>query len=174
MPWIKSEPEELEAKVQRLRRFRGEFDLGQDYIYGIFTPDELQVVGGTGLHTRIGDGAREIGYWIRAEQVGHGYASEATSALTRIAFEVDGVDRVEIHCDPANSRSARIPDKLGYVLEATLRKRRVGVNGELRDSMIWSLCRDEYPDSAATQLDIKAFDVLGRELPMAPVIEAKS
>ena len=119
-----SEPEELEAKVQRLRRFRGEFDLGQDYIYGIFTLDERQVVGGTGLHTRIGDGARQIGYWIRAEQVGHGYASEATSALTRIAFEVDGVDRIEIHCDPANSRSARIPEN-----SATRSRRLFGSDG---------------------------------------------
>ena len=30
MPWAASEPQEVEAKVERLRRVRGEFDLGQN------------------------------------------------------------------------------------------------------------------------------------------------
>lgn len=169
MPWIKSEPEELETKVQRLRRFRGEFDLGHDYVYGIFTPDEQQVLGSAGLHTRIGDGVREIGYWIRTEQAGRGYATEVAAALTRVAFEVDDVQRVEIHCDPKNSRSVRVPDKLGYACEAILRERTVGVDGEQRNSMIWTLLPKEYVTSAARQIHIEAFDVLGRALPFSPV-----
>lgn len=166
MPWIKSEPEDLQAKVQRLRRFRGEFDLGRDYVYGIFTPDEQQVLGGTGLHTRMGDGVREIGYWIRAGHAGRGYATEVAAALTRVAFEVDDVRRVEIHCDPKNSRSARVPDKLGYMCEAILRKRAQGVDGALRNSMIWTLLHEEYDASAARQIHVEAFDIVGRALPL--------
>lgn len=174
MPWIKFEPEELETKVQRLRRFRGEFDLGHDYVYGIFTPDERQVLGGTGLHTRIGDGVREIGYWIRAEHAGRGYATEVAAALTRVAFEVDDVRRIEIHCDPENSRSARVPDKLGYLCEAILRKRTAGVDGELRNSMIWTLLQEEYVAAAARQIQVAAFDVLGRALPFWPATASKA
>ena len=40
MPWAEQEPTEVEAKVELLRSFRGRFDLGQDFTYGIFDPDE--------------------------------------------------------------------------------------------------------------------------------------
>jgi RimJ/RimL family protein N-acetyltransferase len=60
MPWIDSEPEDLQTKIERLRRFRGLFDLGQDFIYAIFNADETQVLGGTGLHTRIGAGGDSL------------------------------------------------------------------------------------------------------------------
>ena len=64
MPWAAAEPEPLDAKVERLRQFRARFDLGQDFIYGIFNPQENRLIGGTGLHTCIGSDALEIGYWI--------------------------------------------------------------------------------------------------------------
>src|SRR5574338_986969 len=67
MPWVYAEPEPLQAKVQRLKRFRGQFDLGQDFIYGIFNPENTRLLGGTGLHTRLGDSALEIGYWIHKD-----------------------------------------------------------------------------------------------------------
>ena len=45
---------------------------------------------------------------------GQGLASEAAAALTRVAFERCGVDRVEIRIDPANERSQRVPERLGF------------------------------------------------------------
>ena len=48
-------------KDERLRGFRARFDLGQDFIYGVFNAEENRLLGGTGLHTRAGQGAREIG-----------------------------------------------------------------------------------------------------------------
>ena len=44
----------------------GPFDLGTDFVMGIFDRDESGVLGGTGLHKRRGAHALEIGYWIRA------------------------------------------------------------------------------------------------------------
>ena len=82
MPWANDEPEALQKKVDRLRSFRGKFDLGQDFIYGIFNQEESRVLGGTGLHTRVGAGAREIGYWIHQEFINQGLATEVSAALT--------------------------------------------------------------------------------------------
>ena len=164
MPWARDEPADLDATVLRLRRFRGEFDLGVDFLYGIFDREEREVLGGTGLHTRAGEGAREIGYWIHAAQVRRGYATEAAAALTRVAFEIDGVRRVEIRCDPKNVVSAGVPRKLGFTLEAVLPGDTVDVDGRPRDTMVWSLLRDAHPTSFASSVEIEAFDVLGRRL----------
>ena len=37
MPWAMDEPKPLDEKVELLRRFRGQFDLGEDFVYGVFT-----------------------------------------------------------------------------------------------------------------------------------------
>jgi len=161
MPWAMQEPTDLESKIALLRRFRGSFDLDKDYLYGIFNREESQVLGGTGLHTRAGPDALEIGYWIHAKYINQGLATETAGALTRVAFEVHKVKRVEITCDPNNVRSAAVPRKLGFVHEATLRKRILTPEGKPRDTMVWTMLAEEYPDSAAHKIDVEAFDVTG-------------
>jgi hypothetical protein len=37
MPWAAAEPKPLEEKAELLRVFRGRFDLGEDFVYGIFS-----------------------------------------------------------------------------------------------------------------------------------------
>jgi RimJ/RimL family protein N-acetyltransferase len=162
MPWAANEPTDIETKIALIRRFRGQFDLGQDFVYGIFDRAETQALGGTGLHTRLGSDAREIGYWVRADRINQGIAAEATAALTRVAFEIDKLDRVEIHCDAENVRSAAVPRKLGFTHEATLRRRRVA--GKVRDTLVWTLLAEEYGASAAARVPIEAFDAVGRRI----------
>ena len=164
MPWASIEPQPLQSKIDLLRRFRAEFDAGRDYVYGIFSRDETLVLGGTGLHTRAGERAREIGYWIHADYINQGFATEVAAALTKVAFEVDRVQRIEIHCDPANVRSAAVPRKLGYRLEGTLRRRARMADGSPRDTMIWTLFDDEYPATPAATAEIEALDAIGRRL----------
>jgi RimJ/RimL family protein N-acetyltransferase len=164
MPWSQDHPQEVEDLLELLRGWRARFDLDEDYVYGIFDPGESQVLGGTGLHTRAGAHALEIGYWIHADYINRGLATEAAAALTRVAFEVNQVQRVEIHHDPGNLASAAVPRKLGFVHEATLRQRTRGPDGEPRDAAIWTLLASEYPASPAAQAGIAAFDALGRRL----------
>jgi len=162
LPWAADEPQPLEAKVALLRGFRGMFDTGDDFIHGIFDREEQRVIGGTGLHTRHEATAREIGYWVSADATGHGYCTEAVSALVRVGFEVDQLDRIEIHCDPENLASAAIPRKLGFIHEATLRRRVNTAAGELRDVMVWSLFAAEYAASPAAALEVEMYGADGR------------
>jgi RimJ/RimL family protein N-acetyltransferase len=163
MPWAREETN-LQMHIDRLRQFRGAFDLGRDFVYGILSRDESQVLGSSGLHTRADELARMIGYWIHVDHTRQGYATETSAALTKVAFLIDGLDRVEIHCDPHNAASAAIPRKLGYVHEATLRRRSHWADGKVEDSMIWTLFADDFPTSPAAQLEIQAFDAVGREI----------
>ena len=161
MPWIMDEPKELEERIHWLRRHRGEFDLGKDFYYGVFNPDETQVLGASGLHTHLGKGAREIGYWVHVDHTNQGLATELAAALAKVAFEVDKVQRVEIHCDPNNVPSAAIPRSLGFLHEATLRQRTPTTGVERLDSMIWSLLASEYPTSKPAAAEIEAHDAIG-------------
>jgi RimJ/RimL family protein N-acetyltransferase len=161
MPWVYAEPEPLEEKVQRLKRFRGLFDLGQDFIYGIFNPQDTRLLGGTGLHTRLGAHELEIGYWIHRDFVNQGLVTESTAALIKVAFEILLVHRVEIHCDPGNTASAAIPRKLGFTHEGTLRAKTRFLD-TWSDSMIWGLLDTEYSNSPSAKTEIKVFDADGQ------------
>lgn len=165
MPWAAREPRPLDEKMELLRAFRGRFDLGEDFVYGIFARDESEVIGGSGLHTRAGPGALEIGYWIRASRIGRGFAREAAAALTAVAIRVCGVDRVEIRVDPANDASLRVPRALGFSQEATLRRRLPANEGEPpRDAVVFTLFAEGFEASAAAAARFEAFDALGRRL----------
>lgn len=161
MPWADEEPEPVEKKIARLRHFRSRFDRDEDYVYAVFNPEETRVLGGTGLHTRLGYRALEIGYWIHVDFINRGFATELSAALTKVAFEINHVQRVEIHCDPRNVRSAAVPGKLGYTHEATLRKRVPASDAEFLDSMVWTLFDTDYPTSPSALAEIEAFDAVG-------------
>lgn len=167
LPWAADHPKSIDEVSVDLRAIRRRFDGDEDYTYGIFDSGETRVIGGTGLHLRVGPDAREIGYWIRADHAGAGLATESSAALCRVAFEVDRVQRVDIRCEPANLASARVAEKLGFRHEATLRRvLKPGREGTLRDSMIWTLLAEDFPSSRAAALSpsIRAFDMLGRPL----------
>ena len=165
MPWAHVHPEPLEATVALLRQFRASFDGGADFVYGIFDPGEERVLGGSGLHTRVGAGALEIGYWIRADATRQGFATEAAAALTRVAFELGGVDRVEVHVEPANEPSLGVPRRLGFVEEATLRRRLPPQpGGPPRDVVVFTLFADDWRGTPAASARYEAFDALGRPL----------
>ena len=113
MPWTPDAPESIDAVYERLRDFRAQYDRDENWIMGVFSPDDSRCLGGTGLHPRQGEGGVEIGYWIAADETGRGYATEVSAVLTRVGFSCLGLDRIEIRVDPANERSERVPARLG-------------------------------------------------------------
>jgi RimJ/RimL family protein N-acetyltransferase len=163
MPWTESEPQALEEKTTLLKSFRALFDTGDNFIMGIFSPDESQVLGGTGLHPRGDPGGLEIGYFIRASETRQGYVTESTAALTRVGFEICGADRIEIRIDPENEASLGVPRKLGFVEEATLRRRLPGRRGgPPRDVTLFAMFREDFDPAIAP--DLRAFDGSGVQL----------
>jgi RimJ/RimL family protein N-acetyltransferase len=164
LPWAAREPQSLDAKVTLLRRLRADFDRDEDFVYGIFDASEREVVGGTGLHPRVGEGGLEIGYWIRAERTHQGYATEVAGALTRIGFELHALRWMEIRCAAINTRSSAVPRRLGYTLQRTLPDRAVLGNGALADQQFWTLFAADYPASAAAGTAVQAFDAVGRRV----------
>jgi RimJ/RimL family protein N-acetyltransferase len=166
MPWARFEPQTLDEKVELLRGFRSRFDADEDFAYGVFAADESRQIGGAGLHQRGGDGSLEIGYFLRTDATGQGLATEVTAVLARVAVEKCGVERVDVQVDPANERSLRVPRRLGFVEEATLRRRLEPKEngGPRRDSLLFTLLAEEVAASPCATYDYRAFDVLGRAI----------
>jgi RimJ/RimL family protein N-acetyltransferase len=152
LPWAEAEPTPLDQKVALLRTFRERFLQGDDAVYGIFDRRETRVLGGTGLHPRIGEDAREIGYWIRVDAIGRGLATESSAALTRVGFEMLGLERFEIHCDPRNERSAAVPRKLGY-------EQADAPDGQ--GHAVFRIGRDAYRASVCAAATLEAYDEAG-------------
>ena len=163
MPWAADEPQTLEEKTELARYFRSNFDAGENFTYGIFDADEAELLGGSGLHPRIGPGGLEIGYWVRGSATRQGIATESSAALTRVGFEICGADRIEIRIEPRNQASMGVPRKLGFVEEATLRRRLYArPGGALRDVTIFTMFHEDFDPSLAP--DIRAFDARGERL----------
>ena len=163
MPWAMDEPSEVGEVADRLRGFRAAFDRDEDYVYGIFDRDEGSVIGGTGMHIHDEGRTHEIGYWMDREHCGRGLTTEAVAALCRLTFEVHGVRRVEVRCDPANVVSWRIPEKLGFKQEGVLRQKVHDADGAW-DSAVWALVPEDLPASPVSETRLEAWDAMGERL----------
>ena len=163
--WALDEPADLQTKIDSILLWQANFNLGKDFAYGVFSKDESQVLGGCGLHIRSKFAwTREIGYWIHKDYTGQGLATELTEALTKVGFEVDRLQRIEIHVDPENVASEKVIRKSGYTYEGTLRGLVQRPDGAFGDRMVFSMLASEYPSSPSAMIAIEAYDAYGRRL----------
>ncbi len=163
MPWAWNEPESLEQKTIRLQKFREQFELGEDYAMAVFNDYETELLGSSGFHTRIEETAREIGYWVNVNHIKKGIATEIVEAITKVAFEIEQLQRLEIRCDKNNLASVRVAERAGYNLKEILIGNAKDVYGNDRDTMVWEMTREKYFLNPAP-LSLRAFDAAGNLL----------
>ena len=113
LPWADPMPS-VEAEREFLAGTERDFGSGAAYGYFLFEADG-QLVGGCGLTQK--DDHSEIGYWVRSDRTGRGYATAAAAALKQAWLEhLPDIPRLVIRVDEANAASAAIPPKLGLRL----------------------------------------------------------
>jgi RimJ/RimL family protein N-acetyltransferase len=138
-PWV------VDGKVpglslqERLERHTQAFAAGTEWVYGMFSPNGVEILGGCGLYPRVGPAAIEIGYWLAVNQTGRGLATAAAAELTRVAFVAHDIDVVEIHCAPANVASGRVPQRLGFRIHR-------GEGSGSDEVIVWRLTRAEFAE----------------------------
>jgi RimJ/RimL family protein N-acetyltransferase len=84
-----------------------------------------------------------LGYCFDATAWGKGFATEAAGALLEWAFRTLDLNRVEGKSDTRNVGSSRVLQKLGFVLEGTLREDCI-VEGVVSDTWVYGLLRREW------------------------------
>jgi RimJ/RimL family protein N-acetyltransferase len=120
---------------------------GREAVWAVRTTADGALVGSTRYlaiepeHRRL-----EIGHTWYAPQVwGRRVNPACKLALLRYAFETLGCNRVELKTDHRNLRSRTAIAKLGATREGVFRAHMVRRDGSLRDSVYFSIIRDEWP-----------------------------
>jgi RimJ/RimL family protein N-acetyltransferase len=102
-----------------------------------------RIVGSIGLfHADWEVRSAEIGYGVRADERGKGYASEALAAVARWALTAGGIQRAWLTANMDNVASVRVAEKAGFRREGTLRRAGLEDDG-LHDQALFSLLDDE-------------------------------
>ena len=141
-PWVAQEPLTPAARVALIEQWQAERAAGMQAPYGIWSDGRL--VGSTGVHHRIGPDGLEIGYWVAAADCGRGIATWAARSMTSAAFTQGQVSYVEIHHDPTNEVSGRIPARLGFEQVGTIIPDRPLAPAETGVSVVWRLTREAW------------------------------
>ena len=135
---------------ESIRRSQAQWVLRESFSMGLFLLNGT-LIGDLRLRpTSWQIPAFDIAYWLRPDSIGHGYAGEAVQLLTSCAFERLGARRVAINCDPANTRSASVAQRLGYLLEGRLRNSATGPDGQPCDLLLFALTREDYARARAS------------------------
>lgn len=148
-PWIPARvatPAPIPALAERLAGFAADFANDREWRYGVFSPDEREVLGEAGLYPRSAVGRVpyleadrvELGYWLRADATGQGFVTEATRALLGVASTLPRLSHVEIRCDARNAPSAAVPRRLGFVLATTIARPAVSPAESPIELQVWT------------------------------------
>jgi ribosomal-protein-serine acetyltransferase len=96
----------------------------REFAFLIIERNTNRLAGSMGLNRvdAIGRWAN-LGYWLRSDVAGQGYATEAATAVTRFGLDVLGLQRIEIFADVENHASRRVAEKIGAKFEGIARNR---------------------------------------------------
>lgn len=109
------------------------------------------VLGMTRIHSVVyRDKWAEIGHtWYVPEIWGQVYNKECKLLLLQYLFETAGLCRVQFRIAHQNIRSQRAVEKIGGVLEGVLRKHAIRNDGSRRDTVVYSIIDEEWPEKKA-------------------------
>lgn len=86
----------------------------------------------------------EILYWLDTRETGKGYMTEAVNALSKVCFLIYDAKRVQIKISSNNEKSKRIPERLGFKLEAEMQNYFIDfVTNKVTNGLLYSCCNKE-------------------------------
>jgi ribosomal-protein-serine acetyltransferase len=136
LPWVDATRTEDDT-LSFIRAVLEQFSTNHGFAAGIWSGDVL--AGIVGMHRIDWMNRRvELGYWLAREFEGRGIMTDACRAVTTHCVEELELHRVEIRCAAGNTKSAAIPKRLGFQLEATLREAHF-VNGSFHDLLVFAM-----------------------------------
>lgn len=99
-------------------------------------------VGDLALHGLDEGHTMEVGYSFDPDRWGHGFATEAVSALVDWLFDEHGVTRVVGMLHPDNRRSAMVLERCGFRFEGHTRQS-FWIGGQPVDDLVYGMLRED-------------------------------
>ena len=148
-PWIPARvatPALVPELAERLAGFGAAFAGDREWRYGMFTNEGDRMLGEVSLFPRASSGRvplaeadrAELGYWLRADETGRGYVTEAVGVVLELARTMPQLQQVEIRCDARNAASAAVPRRLGFTLATTLAEPGVRPDEPMVQLQVWT------------------------------------
>lgn len=124
---------------------RREWDERQTFQLGIWLPDEPRCAGWISLKSlEWAVPKAELAYLLAGWAEGRGLLAEVGPAVLRWAFTELGMARVYCRVNPANVRSIRLAERLGFQREGLLRQDFRSGTGELADCYLYGLLAADF------------------------------
>lgn len=115
MRFITGKPDTPDDTLAMIARAKARWAAFGFTTWAIFEAGGTRLIGLCAIMHLGGDPANtlELGWRLRPEAWGKGYASEATRRIAQFAFDELGTSSVCAVCDPANLASRRVMERLG-------------------------------------------------------------
>lgn len=134
-----AEEQTLQSASIRCKTALEKFNDGSDYSYLYFDKHGGALIGSVGLHrTDWTVPKTEVGYWIRKNALGCGYATESVTALTSWALNDMQAARISLITDAGNIASCTVAERCGFLLGGIHRNMNVDPNGVIRHECMYA------------------------------------
>ena len=84
-----------------------------------------------------------VGYTIRYDYWGNGYAAEALEAVSNHLLEESGYYLIECSCNELNKQSSRVMEKAGFKKDGYIANRRLNKDGTYSGVEYYSKCKNK-------------------------------
>lgn len=89
----------------------------------------------------------EIGYWLKEDLQGQGIMTRSCNRLIRYVFMGLHLNRVEMRMVTSNTTSKKIPLRLGFELEGTLKEYQVNKEGFFENVEVYGLLKKDWKNN---------------------------
>jgi ribosomal-protein-alanine N-acetyltransferase len=114
---------------------------GAGYSFCAADRDTDEAVGGTGLWlASLAAGRASAGYAIAPRWRGRGLAGQALTAVTRFAWSLPELHRIELYIEPWNAASCHTAESAGYQREGLMRSHQE-IGGRRADMLLYAAIR---------------------------------
>jgi len=129
---------------QYIRYLQERYAVGDFYDFALVLKESSRMIGTVGFTSfDLPNFSAEIGYVVSPEYQGHGYATEAVTAVISFGFENCDLERISAVCMKENIASLRVMEKCGMKREGMLRSA-VFSKGKMRDVYLSAITNEDY------------------------------
>ena len=143
MPWGPNSEEDTKNFIQ-MSIEQGSKEPRKSFDVPIILKETHLIVGCIGIRVSSSLHKKaDIGYWIKRDLWGQGFAKEAALGLLSFGFQKLKMNKIYATADPNNPASIRVLEKIGMVKEGYL-KEDMYIQGKYRDSVLMAILKKEF------------------------------